>query len=172
MLKAFGALCLVAATGSFGMVVAQGYARRPRELGEVQAALTMLETEVSYGATPLPEAFANVGGQCEGALAALFGRAAGALNARGGMTAGEAWESSLRHYGACIPLRPEDLAVLHGLGAVLGVSDREDQARHLRLAVERLKILAGRAEDEARRNVRLWRSLGFLAGAAMVLAIY
>lgn len=171
MLKAIGALCIIAAAGSYGMVVAQGFARRPQELREAQAALSMLETEISYGVTPLKEALETVGRRCDGALGGLFTRAAEALAARDGMTAGEAWERSLVRYSARAPLRPEDLAALRSLGAVLGNSDREDQTRHLRLAAERLKILAARAEDEARRNVRLWRYLGFLAGAAVALVI-
>ncbi|MDI6709685.1 MAG: stage III sporulation protein AB [Thermoanaerobacterales bacterium] len=171
MLKAVGALCVIAAAGSYGVVVARDYARRPRELREARAALSMLETEIAYGATPLPEALETVGRRCDGALARFFTGAAEALAVRDGTTAGEAWEHSLARYSAHAPLRPEDLAALGSLGAVLGNSDREDQTRHLRLAGERLKILAARADDEARRNVRLWRYLGFLAGAAVALVI-
>lgn len=170
-MKAVGALCVVAAAGSYGVVIARGYARQPGELREAQAALSMLETEIAYGATPLTEALETVGRRCDGVLAGLFTGAAEALAARDGMTAGEAWERSLARYGARASLRPEDLAALRSLGSVLGTSDRDDQTRHLRLAAERLKILAARAEDEARRNVRLWRYLGFLAGAAVALII-
>jgi len=171
MLKAVGALCVVAAAGSYGIVVARDYARRPGELRDVQAALSMLETEIAYGATPLTEALEAVGRRCDGALAGLFTGAAEELAARDGVTAGEAWERSLVRYGARAPLHREDLAVLRSLGAVLGATDREDQTRHLRLAIERLRILAARAEEEAHRNVRLWRYLGFLAGAAAALVV-
>ncbi len=171
MFKVAGALMLIGSAGALGLMVARSYARRPHELRALQSALNLLETEIVYAAAPLAEALAQVGVRAEKCVSGLFTRAQAELAAGAGTTAQEAWESALEQYHPDSCLQPEDLAVLEGVGKVLGTSDRQDQARHLRLARERLQAQILKAEDDARRNVRLWRYLGFFAGCAGVLIL-
>ncbi|BAF59348.1 MAG: stage III sporulation protein AB [Pelotomaculum sp.] len=172
MLKLAGAALIVAASGLSGMAVAGSYSRRPGELRALRAALQMLETEIAYGASQLPEAFSRVAGCCEEAAAPLFRRAAAELSAMSGITAAEAWEKSLAGYYPGTALKPRDLSILRNLGSSLGISDRNDQIKHLNLAKEQIELEAVAAEAEASRNVKLWSYLGFLAGLAAVLVLY
>ncbi len=68
-------------------------------------------------------------------------------------------------------LTPDDERILLDLGENLGISHREDQSRHLRLAREAL----GQQEIEAQRVqeqlVRLYRVLGWATGGALVLVL-
>ncbi|ACA59520.1 stage III sporulation protein SpoIIIAB [Candidatus Desulforudis audaxviator] len=171
MFKLAGAVILIGSAGALGLLVARGYARRPHELRAMHSALNLLETEIVYAAAPLAEALEQVGSRAEKCVSGLFIRAQAELAAGAGTTAQEAWEWALAQYQPDSYLRPEDLAVLEGVGKVLGTSDRQDQARHLRVARERLQAQILKAEDEARRNVRLWRYLGFFAGCAVVLIL-
>lgn len=171
MYKAVGALFVVGAAGFLGLSVAQAYQNRPRELREVQTALHLLETEIAYGATPLGEALENIGRRVAPPVGPLMTETARELAAGYGSTLKEAWEFALAGYRAETFLKPEDLTVIHGLGDVLGASDRNDQAKHLALAIERLKAQAAKAEDEAGKNVRLWQCLGFAGGAAVTLVL-
>lgn len=172
MLKLVGATMVVAASGLSGMAVAGNYSRRPRELRALRSAIQMLETEIAYGATHLPEALALVAGRCDNTAAPLFSRAAAELASMSGVTAAEAWEKSLGGYYPGAALKPQDLLILRGLGSSLGISDREDQIKHLRLAMEQFGAETVRAEEEAARNVKLWSYLGFLGGLMVVLVLY
>lgn len=163
---------MVMASGFCGLSVAGNYQRRPRELRSLRAALQMLETEVSYGATFLPEALKQVSGRCDQSAAVLFREAAAELSTMSGVTAAEAWDKALRKYYPGTALKPGDLAVLHNLGASLGISDREDQIKHLHLAMEQIESETVGAEDESVRNVKLWRYLGFIGGLLVVLLFY
>lgn len=171
MFKIAGALLIIVAGGALGFLVARNYARRPQELRALQSALSLLETEIVYAATPLAEALDQVGRRSEPCVSALFARAGAALAAYAGTTVQEAWARALDGYYPDSCLRPEDLAVLQSIGKVLGVSDRQDQAKHLRLARERLRAQIVKAENEAHHNVRLWRYLGLFAGLATVLML-
>lgn len=171
MFQIAGALLVVMASGAFGLMMARNYARRPQELYALQSALSLLETEIVYAATPLAEALEQVSRRAEGCVSGLFARVHTELAAHAGTTAQEAWERALDHYYPNSCLRPEDLVVLQGMGKVLGTSDRQNQAKYLRLAHERLRTQSSKAEDEARQNVRLWRSLGLFAGLATVLIL-
>ncbi|MDD3653713.1 MAG: stage III sporulation protein SpoIIIAB [Desulfotomaculaceae bacterium] len=172
MLKMIGAMLVVTASGFCGLSVAGNYQRRPRELRSLRAALQMLETEISYGATFLPEALRQVAGRCDQATAVLFSEAAAELSRMSGVTAAEAWDKALRKYYPRTALKPGDLAVLQNFGASLGISDRQDQIKHLHLAMEQIDNEAVIADDESARNVKLWRYLGFIGGLLVVLLIY
>lgn len=172
MLKLVGAAMVVTASGLSGMAVAGNYSRRPKELRSLRSALQMLETEVAYGATHLPEALGQVAGRCDGTVAPLFNQAAAELSYMSGVTASEAWGKSLGSYYPGTALKPQDLSILRNLGSSLGISDREDQIKHLRLAMEQIGSETAGAEEEAARNVKLWSYLGFLGGLMAVLVLY
>lgn len=57
-------------------------------------------------------------------------------------------------------------------GQRVGASDREDQIKHIRLAMHQLKQEEDEARDEATRFSKLWKSLGLLAAALIVILMY
>ncbi|MBO8128487.1 MAG: stage III sporulation protein AB [Peptococcaceae bacterium] len=171
MIKLIGCLCILAAGGLFGASKAAGYAHRPQELRSLQAALSLLETEIIYGATPLPEALHQVAQRVNPIIATLFVTAGDDLRSQDGTSVYEAWQRALYQLQDKSHLRSSDISVLANLGSVLGASDRNDQAKHLKLAIERLGVQAAEAEEQARKNVKLWQYLGFFAGAAVVLLL-
>lgn len=169
MLKLFGAMLIVVACGYAGFAVAHRYQRRPKDIRYLQGALQMLETEITYGATPLPEALDVVSQRCEKGVAVLFATARDKLLMGDGLTAQEAWEESLQVFYQHSAITTGDLAILKALGAGLGISDRADQVKHLHLAREQLRIEALKAEDEAVKYVKLYHYLGFLGGLTIVI---
>lgn len=152
------------------MVVAGHYARRPLDLRALQAALKILETEITYTATPLAEALMRVAERVPHRMAPFFARAGAGLLA--GCTVQEAWESALGECYAQSALAARDLAILRRLGYVLGISGTADQSKHLRLAMEQLGLEIKRAEEEASRYVKLWHSLGFLGSLALIFMLW
>jgi stage III sporulation protein AB len=172
MLKFLGAAMVVAASGLSGLAVAGSYARRPRELRALRSALQMLETEITYGATLLPEALNTVSARCDQLVGALFKKAGEELAAMSGVSAAQAWERALDSYYAVSALKPQDHSILVSLGRSLGRSDCADQVKHLRLTMEQVTQEAANAEEEASRNVKMWSYLGFLGGLVLVLVAY
>ncbi|WP_347487596.1 stage III sporulation protein SpoIIIAB [Desulfoscipio sp. XC116] len=172
MFKLIGGLLVVAASGWAGWQVSRNYARRPVELRQFIAALQLLETEITYAATPLPEALGGVAEQVDAPAASFFRQIADDLGAHRGCSAREAWHDTLACYGSCSALGPGDLSILRGLGNSIGISDREDQSKHLRLAAEQLKTALAIAEDAAAKNVKMWNYMGLLGGMIIVLALY
>ncbi|SHE61974.1 stage III sporulation protein AB [Desulforamulus putei DSM 12395] len=154
-----------------GMTVASSYSRRPGEIRSLLTALQMLETEVSYGATPLPEALAYVAERCDPRVALLFSRTAQELMTMRGITAREAWEMALNEYYPRSALTKTDRAILLELGNSLGISDREDQVKHLVLAKEQLKLEQAKAEEASLKNTKVYNYLGFLGGLTIVLIL-
>lgn len=170
MLKLIGAGILIFSSGMAGMTVARGYAQRPRQLRFLQHALQMLETEIIYGLTPLPRALERVAQRCDRSIAPIFTKARLNLMDGSGSTVGEAWHKGLAEVYQEMALSKGDQGILEALGSSLGLSDKEDQQKHLKLAVEQLKQETVKAEEAAKKNVKLWNYLGFLGGLALTVA--
>ncbi len=172
MLKLFGAVLALAACAGIGFTLARNYTERPRQLRAIESALQMLETEIVYGATPLTEALDHIAAGCEPGINILFHQTAKELRQAGGCTAGEAWQQALAALFLVSALKNTDIAVLKRLGVSLGLSDRLDQEKHLKLAREQLRQEIKNAEELALKNGRLYRYLGVLGGLALVLILY
>lgn len=169
--KMMGSFLILGATSYGGWQVAAAYARRPRQLRDLQTGLAVLQTEVEYGATPLPEALDSAARAAGPEVGAFFAGTAGQLRAGVGMTPGEALRAALAEAEGDTALRPGDLAVMDALSSVLGASGRHDQVRHLALARERLVGEEARAAEERARCEKVARYLGVLSGAALVLIL-
>lgn len=172
MIKLIGGLLIITASGLAGWKKAGLYSGRPRELQQLITALQLLETEITYVATPLPEALARAAEQMGAPAAALFGRIAGELASGSGKPARAAWSEALQWYYPRSSLDESDLSIIRGLGNSIGISDREDQGKHLRLAAEQLKAALAAAQESARKNVKMWNYVGLLGGLVIVLALY
>jgi len=151
---------LVTAGGVAGMMVAREYAKRPGELKSLLSAIQMLETEIMY----------TTG--ADQRVAGFFRDAALDLRSTAGRTAGEAWETAMERFYPRCSLSRGDMSILGNLGRALGRSDREDQAKHLRLASEQIRMEIIKSEEEAAKNTKMWNYLGFCGALAAVIILY
>ncbi|WP_374712122.1 stage III sporulation protein SpoIIIAB [Symbiobacterium terraclitae] len=170
-LQLIGALLTVLVPSWIGFQIAARYARRPAELRAAQNGLAVLVTEVEYGATPLPDALRSAARAAGATVGAMLVDAAHRLEEGGGVTPGEALTAAVAAHREATCLTPADLEILLALAPVLGASDRRDQVRHLRLAMDRLAAAEAVAADERRRYERMYRYVGVLSGLALVLIL-
>ena len=171
MLKLLGSVIIVASCGMAGLLKARVYIRRPSELRALRSALQILETEIAYAASPLAKAFQTVAACSENNVADLFKAASQELLRMSGQTAGEAWDKALAVFYPQTALTHSDLSILRNFGSTLGISDREDQIKHLRLTQEQLKAETEKADEEAGRNAKIWNYFGFFGGIVAVLIL-
>ncbi|SMB98592.1 stage III sporulation protein AB [Thermanaeromonas toyohensis ToBE] len=172
MLKLTGAGLVVLSCGFFGLILSHLYQARPVQLKALISGLKLLETEIVYASTPLPQALARTGEQLGGVAGLLFLEAAALLREEPGLPAVEAWGEGLEKLKEQSALHLEDLDILKTLGQGLGASGREDQVKNLELAREHLKRQLVLAEEAAQRQGKMWRTLGFLLGITLVLLMY
>lgn len=171
-MKFVGALIIILGGGAVGFLLSKNYLGRLRELKLFLMSLQMLETEIIYTATPLAEAFLKISQMGEKEVKSFFAKVAYNLEKSNGQTAFEAWQKSLKEYYVFSFLKKGDIFILKNLGKALGMSDRQDQTKHLGLAREQLKMEVQKAEEEACKNVKICNYMGFLGGIALVLLIY
>lgn len=171
MLKAIGALLIICSAGIAGLKAASAYSLRISQLRAMQAALQLLDTEIMYGATPLPAALGKMAASAGGAVGAVFRETGAILGAAGGYTAGEAWSRAIERNIPRTAFSPEDRAILQAFGETLGSSDRAEQHKHITLAAHHLRQEEEKAEQARQKNERLCKYGGFLVGISVVLLL-
>lgn len=160
---------MVMGCGGLGLWIAARVRRRPQELREAMMALTLLDTEIFWSSTPLPEAFAALEERMEKPWRLFFGELKQRL--RRGEAAGEAWRDTIAAQRAVFCLKTEDWSLLKDVGKGLGRSDRQEQHKQLELIQRQLAPLREQSAVWAEKQAKMWSYLGFMLGVVGVLIL-
>lgn len=163
-LKLIGGIFIILSSGLLGLAIASKFAKRPLELRKTRILFQMLETEVIYGATPLPAAFKNISSKSNDLWSRFFLTVNQKLASGSYYSLTDAWNKSLDEIISESHLVKMDIELLKSFGIVLGCSDREDQQKHFKLLYAQMQQHEEIAEQERKKNERMYRSLGFLFG--------
>lgn len=172
MLKLLGAMLILLAGGLIGFHKAAQYANRPRQIRQLIHALQHLETEIIYGFTPLSTALEIISKQLKGPLSAMFQQVAYDLKSLQGHTTVDSWQKAIQDCWRKTAMGSNEQDIALRLGFTLGITDREDQVKHLRLAVSQLQGEEVSSIEEQRRYEKMWKSLGVLAALLIVIVMY
>jgi len=170
--KLLGGILVIFSCSAIGFYVAASYNYRLKTLKNLQIALAMLETEINYSLSPLPEALKNTAKKIEKDVSDLFEKTASYLSGGEGYTAGEAWEMALSNLSQNACLRDNDLEILSAFGQYLGITDRDDQIKNIKLTRDLLKQQEVLALEEKKKNEKVCRYLGVLTGIMVFLLLY
>jgi len=167
-----GALLILLASTLAGFHKARQYALRPRQLRELIAALQRLMTEINYGLTPLPDAMNKMGTQTKEPVRTLFLHASTQMEPPHGLTARESLQAGVEEAWGKSAMKSDEREVMLQLSYSLGTSDRQDQTKHISLAIQQLMHEESRAQADQVKYERMSRSLGMLVGALIVILIF
>lgn len=172
MLKLLGSVIILAASTMGGLYFAKRYSDRPRELRILQQALLMLETEIVYGVVPLNLAMKHIGDRVSGSIRMVFREMSKNLQELDGASTFECWKLAINKYFHLTALKLQDKEILMQFGLTLGISDREDQMKHIKLTIQNLATEELLAREDQKQYEKLSKSLGVLLGLLIVILIY
>lgn len=170
VVKAVGAVLVLAGCTASGSLVAKTFTDRVCQLGHLRTGLQVLETEIAWAANSLPYAMDRVSKAIPPPCSRIFART-GELLLSEGLVAADAWRRALDEVAPATALARHDLEILLAFGTTLGVSDREDQMKHIRLAQAKLASEESGAAEKSEKSAKLWRQLGFAVGAVIVIIL-
>ncbi|CAM3588912.1 stage III sporulation protein SpoIIIAB [Marinicrinis lubricantis] len=171
MLQIIGSLFILVASTAAGFYQASLIANRPKHIRQLIQSLQRLETEIFYALTPLPEAVHRVGMQCSSPLHSIYMHIADLLREKGGRTAQQCWNQGIEQGWGNTAMRKNEKEIMLRLGHTLGISDREDQMKHIKLAVGQLSAEEDTARENQLRYEKMWKSLGVLFGVLVVILL-
>lgn len=171
LIKIIGGLLIISASGLIGIIFSNRLSIRHKELKNLRRFMQMLETEVTYGATPLPVALMNISNKTEGLISSFFVTVSQSLIERSYYSVSDAWTYAAEAVLEDSPFKKADIELINNFGRILGCSDREDQKKHFELFYLQLKHQEDSAQEEINRSARMYRSLGFLLGIVIFVVL-
>lgn len=165
-MKLIGMLFIVVSAGSVGFRIAFLLKKRCSLVRQLLQALQVLRNEITFCATPLPQAFALMAVSSDGALGRLFSDVAKDMDRRRWATPQAAMEKALEQ-------TPEELLapILIALSKSLGKYDLDAQLMGIEAARQECETLLQNLERERSLKSRTYETLGICAGLAAVILL-
>jgi len=170
LFKIIGSIIVFLSCSFLGYVLSRDCAKRPQQLRELQGLLQMLENQITYLSDVLAEAFERISRVGE-ETGVFFKTAAEILKNGNAVNACDAWEQAVNSCIGMTALNREDKQILLSFGKSLGNTDMEGQIKNIRLTQGHLAIQEKKAEEHRKKNENMYKSLGVIGGAAIVIVL-
>lgn len=157
---------LFIAISCIGVIISEKYKNRVVELKEMKNALNILETKMKFTYEPIPIIFSEISKHITGSVCYIFKKSINKMNEK---TAGEAWVEALEECNT--NLSKEDINILKGLNSLLGKTSLEGQISEIKLTSNFLDNQIIKAEDEEKKNKKMYSTLGVVIGLASVIIL-
>jgi stage III sporulation protein AB len=171
MLKLIFIICIFSISTYVGFAYGETFRRRQAELKEILKGLTILQNDVVYGATPLPEAFEKLACKlCEPSR--LLVEAVTKRLIKGDVES--VYHGVVKEFSELenkFYLYEEDKKVMGDFFKSLGESGVYGQEKIFSLAIEGIKINLKEADEFAKKNIKLYRYLGICFGAMISIFV-
>lgn len=172
MLKLLGAILIILATSRVGFDSARQLRKRPQQIQELRSSLALLKTEINYGTRPLAEACARIAEATSRELKPIFLEASENLQSLDGKSTYECLRLAIDDKWPKTVMGEEEKGIILKLCQVLGSSNRPDQLHHLDMAQENLQMEENKAREEQETYEKMYKTLGVLSGALLVILMY
>lgn len=160
-------LAMIIVTSSIiGILFSKKYANRENEIKEMKNALNMFATKIKFTYEPIPNVFMEIANKIKGNIGNIFDRAASRMKE---ISAGEAWVQALTE--SKNNLSKEDIAVIQNLSRMLGQTDLEGQLSEIEIVNEFLTNQLENATEERKKNEKMYRTLGLVAGLTIAIIL-
>lgn len=167
MFKIVGIGIIFLACSYIGVYYGENFKRRYTNLNDILNSLLILNNEVIYGNTPVPEALHYVGSKTHGSLKNLLLSVSQKLINGESATVYHAFRDEYKKMKEDFFIIDEDEKILSDFTRALGESGVYGQDKIFNLTIENIKINCKKAEDIASKNTKMYRSLGMCVGAML-----
>lgn len=133
--------------------------------------MRLLQGEIRYAKTTLPEAFQHVGMRAAPSCRSFFGATGNRMEQLEHRSVKEAMQSCAKENLKNLCLKREDLERLYRLGEQLGYLDQEMQIKGIEFYIEQQRTARKDAEREYREKERVYHCLGIMGGLFLVILL-
>lgn len=167
VMKVIGMILIIVCTTSIGISFARTLTGRVEQLDNALGVLAGLESELSYSMAPPDEIVSRLE-QRESMASAAYLPCCASL-CRQGVPFPSAWKRSIRENHGL--LSSADIDILTGLSDTLGQCDLNGQLASITHAKALLQIQADNARVWCASHAKLYRTMGLLTGAFLVVIL-
>ena len=149
-----------------GILISKKYVNRVAELIEFKSFLDILKTKIRYTYEPLGEIFNDISSSFSFNISKILKETSYNMETN---NAGKAWKIAIENSN--ININKEDKKVLLTLSKMLGETDLEGQVSQIEQTSKFLDIQIEKAENERQKNEKLYKTLGSVCGAGLIILL-
>lgn len=169
MLKGLSIVTIVLCCSYLGFYYGEIFKKRNKQLDEILKSILFLNNEVIYNNTPLPEALKYVSLRIEDPIKSIVLKVSDKLELGNTSSVFEGFKEEYLENKKDFNLKEEDINTIKNFLKTLGESGVYGQDKIFNLAIENLKMNSLNAKEEAKKNIKMYRSLGFCIGAMIAI---
>lgn len=169
MLKLMFLLIIFIISSYLGFIYGETFKKRHDQLKEILKALSILEGEIMYGSTPLPEALDNISFKVREPLNKVIKGVKDKLICGNVESVYEGFIEEFSVLEDEFYFNESDKRILGDFFKSLGDSGVYGQGKIFALAIDGIKLNIEEANDIAKRNTKLYRYLGICFGAMVII---
>jgi len=172
ILKFSGAFLILISGSILGWIIAEQYTKRVQQLQELQMTIKVLDTEISYSSTFLPEALIHSGEKSTYPISFIFKETGKNMLNNRELIFSDIWIKILEENFYYNSLNNSDIKLLKNWGKQLGASHLKDQEKINKIILQQLKQNELIAREEDREKVKLFRYSGLLLSLLLIIVFY
>ncbi|MBQ9267161.1 MAG: stage III sporulation protein AB [Clostridia bacterium] len=154
-----------------GYLISNRYSSRVKELQDLITSLELFETRINYTYDTIPECFQYIAKYIEGSVGNIFRRTAEILEDENNLSAGDCFKNIIDEERYLLNLKDVDVETIKGLSVSLGQIDLDSQIKNIRLIIHTLNNCLDQAEEEKKKNFKLYRNMGVLTGLVLMIVL-
>ena len=170
-LKILGAFIVMLSCTITGIFFGKKIVYRMEELEQIQRGMTTLKNEITFLATPLPEAFQKIAFQQKNMLSNLFLKTAEEMEQRQGEKGEEIWKQSVLAWQQKTYLEKPDIDALIGFGTSIGYLDIAQQKASIELLLQYIETTLLELQQNKKQQQKLYPSMGVLCGMLIIVLL-
>lgn len=171
MIKILGVAIVIFAGICFGFSKAAKEQRRLEQGVELKRMLYLLQGEIRYGFTPLPEAIAVIAKKVSKDLRPFLQQTARQLETFSEESFWSVWKKNMDEFLRPLIVEEKLLDPVLAMGESIGYLDKEMQEKTIAFAIEQIEEQIFQMKDQVIKNCRMYRSLGLSFSLLIVIIL-
>lgn len=170
--KLLGALLIIVSSTAIGFLYSNKFKKRVYQLKSIERAVYEIKNEILYTYTPLPELFFKISKNSSFPIKEFFESISNILKTNSVNSVYEAFIKGFKKVEDKMELKKEDKDLILNLAKTFGESDVEGHMNIISLTLEGLKEQIREGEIAMKKNIKMYRYLGFTIGMMIVITLF
>ena len=160
-------IAILGLSTGIGILISKSYENRVIELKEFKNILNVMKTKIKFTYEPLAEIFKQISKDNQTNVEKILGQMANQLTY---YPAKDTWENCIQN--ADISIKQEDKDILKKLSKLLGQTDVDGQISEIEVTQNFLDAQIEKAEEEKKKNQKMYKTLGVVIGLVFVIILF
>lgn len=171
MIKAIGIIILIVSCSLLGIYKSLQFSERLEHLIHLKWSLLMIQGDIRYQASPLPETLERLARKMEKTYEKIFLNIAERMQQKKGERFQDIWKEIWKEEGKTLSFQREDVDLLISFGENFSYLDKKMQMDAFEYVLQQLEEQIQDAKQKKQEGQKLYRTLGVMGGFFLAILL-